>query len=122
MTASSSDTTSSPSHSPHQFAASGQETSKPRDEQVFRQQFRKGKYVSPVWKPNEMMWLARAWRVQYQGGSEDSIPSIEGAAASVGDVAAATGRGKTRADKDKKVAEFLNRHGVNRDAKTVGTK
>ncbi|CAI9762381.1 unnamed protein product [Fraxinus pennsylvanica] len=119
-TASSSDTTSSPSHSPHRFAASGQETSKPQDEQVFRQQFRKGKYVSPVWKPNEMLWLARAWRVQYQGGSEGSVSSVEGAAASVGETA--TGRGKTRADKDKEVADFLNRHGVNRDAKTAGTK
>ncbi|XP_022888334.1 uncharacterized protein LOC111403909 [Olea europaea var. sylvestris] len=121
-TASSSDTTSSPPHSPHRFTASGQETSKPPDEQVIRQQFRKGKYVSPVWKPNEMLWLARAWRVQYQGGSEGSGSSVEGAAASVGDMAAVTGRGKTRADKDKEVAEFLNRHGVNRDAKTAGTK
>ncbi|KAL2550300.1 Protein kinase superfamily protein [Forsythia ovata] len=124
LAASSSDTTSSPSHSPRRFcsAASGQETSKLEGEQIFRQQFRKGKYVSPVWKPNEMLWLARAWRVQYQGGSDGSGSSIEGAATAVGDVAAATGRGKTRADKDKEVAEFLNRHGVNRDAKTAGTK
>ncbi|KAL2458283.1 uncharacterized protein Fot_55760 [Forsythia ovata] len=58
--ASSLDTTSSPSHSPRWFyyAASGQETSKLEDEQIFRQQFINGKYVSPVWKPNEMLWLA----------------------------------------------------------------
>ncbi|KAL2527173.1 Protein kinase superfamily protein [Abeliophyllum distichum] len=75
--------------------------------------------------PMKCCGLARAWRVQYQGGSDGSGSSIEVAATAVGDVAAAaaaTGRGKTRADKDKEVAEFLNRHGVNRDAKTAGTK
>ncbi|CAI9092136.1 OLC1v1027309C1 [Oldenlandia corymbosa var. corymbosa] len=101
--ASSSDTASSPSHSPrpsHSVAST-------------HQQFRKGKYVSPVWKPNEMLWLARAWRVQYQGGvgSEGEGPGT-----------VTPSRGKTRADKDREVAEFLNRHGVERDAKTAGTK
>ena len=32
------------------------------------------------------------------------------------------GSGKTRADKDREVAEYLQKHGVNRDAKTAGTK
>lgn len=45
------------------------------------------------------------------------------AQATGGDAAMAPpGRGKTRAEKDREVAEFLNRHGVNRDAKTAGTK
>lgn len=35
---------------------------------------------------------------------------------------APSGRGKTRAEKDREVAEFLQRNGVNRDAKTAGTK
>ncbi|KAK2994271.1 hypothetical protein RJ640_022924 [Escallonia rubra] len=119
--ASSTDTASSPSQSPRPSSATGQqETDKPEVEQQYHQhQFRKGKYVSPVWKPNEMLWLARAWRVQYQGPTEDGERS--------GDVAAVqqppeTGRGKTRADKDREVADFLKRHGVNRDAKTAGTK
>ncbi|XP_024995903.1 uncharacterized protein LOC112529060 [Cynara cardunculus var. scolymus] len=106
--ASSSDTASSPSHSPRP-SVSGQETSKPEGEQQYTQhQLRKGKYVSPVWKPNEMLWLARAWRIQYQGGGGSS-GSVQG-------------RGKTRAEKDREVAEFLQRNGVNRDAKTAGTK
>ncbi|CAI9771869.1 unnamed protein product [Fraxinus pennsylvanica] len=77
--ASSSETTSSPSHSPLQFrsASFGQETSNPE----------------------------------------------EGAAFAVGDASTvATGRETTRADKDIEVAEFLNRHGVNRDAQTADTK
>ncbi|KAL7229621.1 hypothetical protein ACSBR2_008182 [Camellia fascicularis] len=129
--ASSSDTASSPSQSPRPSlsAASGQETSKPEGGDQFDHQFRKGKYVSPVWKPNEMLWLARAWRVQYQGGSGGSDGSgsssksepPQGAPATGADVAVPS-RGKTRADKDREVAEFLNRHGVNRDAKTAGTK
>ncbi|RVX08218.1 hypothetical protein CK203_017716 [Vitis vinifera] len=126
--ASSSDTASSPSHSPipSLSAASGQETNKPEGEH-FHQQFRKGKYVSPVWKPNEMLWLARAWRIQYQGGSDGSGSSSrseppEGAQGTGVDVAVLSVRGKTRADKDREVAEFLNRHGVSRDAKTAGTK
>ncbi|KAA8533801.1 hypothetical protein F0562_031318 [Nyssa sinensis] len=126
--ASSSDTASSPSHSPRPSlsAASGQET-KTEGEQ-FHHQFRKGKYVSPVWKPNEMLWLARAWRVQYQGGSDGSGSSSRNEQPDGGPVTGGeqlsnqAARGKTRADKDREVAEFLNRHGVNRDAKTAGTK
>lgn len=130
-TASSSDTASSPSHSPipSLSGASGQEGNKPEGEQ-FHQQFRKGKYVSPVWKPNEMLWLARAWRIQYQGGSDGSGSSsrnelsdnAQGGGGGGGDVAVLSVRGKTRADKDREVAEFLNGHGVSRDAKTAGTK
>lgn len=41
---------------------------------------------------------------------------------SAADEAMAPARGKTRAEKDREVAEYLNRHGVNRDAKTAGTK
>ncbi|KAJ4829749.1 hypothetical protein Tsubulata_043744 [Turnera subulata] len=129
--ASSSDTASSPANSPlpSLSAASGQETSKPEGEQVHHQ-FRKGKYVSPVWKPNEMLWLARAWRLQYQGASGDvsglssrAAPDHPEAALITGvDVPVQSTRGKTRADKDREVAEFLNRQGVNRDAKTAGTK
>ncbi|OMO85952.1 hypothetical protein CCACVL1_09911 [Corchorus capsularis] len=117
--ASSSDTASSPPHSPLPSSTSGgQETNKPEGEQ-FHHQFRKGKYVSPVWKPNEMLWLARAWRVQYQGGGG---ADGSGGGSSGGDVAGHSTRGKTRAEKDREVAEFLNRHGINRDAKTAGTK
>ena len=123
--ASSSNTASSPSHSPipSLSAASGQETNKPEGEQ-FHHQFRKGKYVSPVWKPNEMLWLARAWRIQYRGGSDSrSEPPESGqGGGGGGDAAALSVRGKTRADKDREVAEYLNRHGVCRDAKTAGTK
>ncbi|KAL2334551.1 hypothetical protein Fmac_015764 [Flemingia macrophylla] len=114
QTASSSDTTaSSPTQSP--IPSSGHEGSKQEGEQV-HQQLRKGKYVSPVWKPNEMLWLARAWKEQYQGGggSESSSRAEQGELG--------ISRGKTRADKDREVAEFLKRHGVNRDAKTAGTK
>ncbi|XP_027162593.1 uncharacterized protein LOC113763089 [Coffea eugenioides] len=121
VAASSSDTASSPSHSPRpsHSTASGHEAANPEGSLFQHQQFRKGKYVSPVWKPNEMLWLARAWRVQYQGGGGSELG--EGGAAA--DVAAtAPARGKTRADKDREVAEFLNRHGVSRDAKTAGTK
>lgn len=78
----------------------------------FQHKFRKGKYVSPVWKPNEMLWLARAWRVQYQNQGTGS-----GSGSGSGE-----GRGKTRAEKDREVAEFLNRHGINRDSKIAGTK
>ncbi|CAK7337147.1 unnamed protein product [Dovyalis caffra] len=128
--ASSSDTNSSPLQSPvpSLSAASAQETSKPEGEQ-YQHQFRKGKYVSPVWKPNEMLWLARAWRIQYQGGSDfplrtDQHPETTTGQVASGDavVAVQSTRGKTRADKDREVADFLNRHGVNRDAKTAGTK
>ncbi|MCD7461418.1 hypothetical protein HAX54_046085 [Datura stramonium] len=121
-TASSSDTASSPSHSPRPSSASGQEPSKSEGGEQVHQQFRKGKYVSPVWKPNEMLWLARAWKIQYQGGGGGELVHLEGSPGVAGGSAAAAGRGKTRADKDREVAEFLNRHGVNRDAKTAGTK
>ncbi|KAL4025245.1 hypothetical protein IC575_013625 [Cucumis melo] len=109
--ASSSDTTSSPSHSPLPARSKGE------GESQNQAQYRKGKYVSPVWKPNEMLWLARAWRVQYQGGGSSN--EIVG-----GTVVGQGGRGigKTRADKDREVAEYLQKHGVNRDAKTAGTK
>ncbi|MBA0732069.1 hypothetical protein Gogos_016182 [Gossypium gossypioides] len=124
--ASSSDAASSPPHSPLPSTTSGQETNKPEDQQ-FHHQFRKGKYVSPVWKPNEMLWLARAWRIQYQGGSDASGSSSRSGHQEIGpltgsDVAVQSTRGKTRADKDREVAEFLNKHGINRDAKTAGTK
>ncbi|KAJ6978145.1 hypothetical protein NC653_029902 [Populus alba x Populus x berolinensis] len=127
--ASSSDTNSSPLRSPvpSLSAASAQETSKP--EEAHQHQFRKGKYVSPVWKPNEMLWLARAWRFQYQGGSDltsrvEQLPETTTGQVTSGDTAIAvqSTRGKTRADKDREVAEFLNRHDVHRDAKTAGTK
>ncbi|KAK4799845.1 hypothetical protein SAY86_025210 [Trapa natans] len=139
-TASSSDTASSPtSQSPipagsgsAAAAGAGHEIGKPDrggsgelSNFHHHPQFRKGKYVSPVWKPNEMLWLARAWRIQYQGGSSESDPGALASAASAGggDTGTGlTGRGKTRAEKDREVAEFLNRHGVNRDAKTAGTK
>ncbi|PON88061.1 Protein kinase-like domain containing protein [Trema orientale] len=124
--ASSSDTASSPSHSLPSLSASGQDTSKPdlAGENPIHQQFRKGKYVSPVWKPNEMLWLARAWRVQYQGGSSPHNGSGSSSRAEPGgtDHLGSQTKGKTRADKDREVAEFLQRHGVNRDAKTAGTK
>ncbi|XP_073220338.1 uncharacterized protein [Cicer arietinum] len=114
-TASSSDTTSSPSHSPIPILSEGNKLLQ-ESEQV-HQQLRKGKYVSPVWKPNEMLWLARAWKEQYQTGSDSSSKTEQKNQTEFG-----MSRGKTRADKDKEVAEFLRRHGVNRDAKTAGTK
>ncbi|KAI3808194.1 hypothetical protein L1987_24141 [Smallanthus sonchifolius] len=121
--ASSSDTASSPSHSPRP-SVSGKEISKSEGDQQYS--LRKGKYVSPVWKPNEMLWLARAWRVQYQGGggsdnAPENLTTMEPRTAT-GAPSQLQGRGKTRAEKDKEVAEFLNRNGVNRDAKTAGTK
>ncbi|XP_022714859.1 uncharacterized protein LOC111274461 [Durio zibethinus] len=124
--ASSSDTASSPPSSPLPSTTSGQETNKPEGEQ-FHNQFRKGKYVSPIWKPNEMLWLARAWRIQYQGGSDASgsssrIVHQETGHVTGSDAAVQSTRSKTRADKDRAVAEFLNKHGISRDAKTAGTK
>ncbi|CAN8302237.1 unnamed protein product [Cochlearia groenlandica] len=86
-------------------------TEKHQETESFHHKFRKGKYVSPVWKPNEMLWLARAWRLQYQNQSQVTVSG-----------SGSEGRGKTRAEKDKEVAEFLNRHGVNRDSKIAGTK
>lgn len=70
--ASSSDTTSSPCHSPLPSTArnkggGGGGGGEGESQNQNQPQFRKGKYVSPVWKPNEMLWLARAWRLQYQG-------------------------------------------------------
>lgn len=117
--ASSSDTASSPLHSPIPSLSGGQETSKPEGAEPHHQ-LRKGKYVSPVWKPNEMLWLAKAWRIQYQSGVDGSdLPSrIDTQEATATQIT----RGKTRADKDREVADFLNRHGVIRDAKTAGTK
>ena len=67
--ASSSDTTSSPSHSPLPLTTGN----KGEGESQNQPQYRKGKYVSPVWKPNEMLWLARAWRVQYQGRTKQLL-------------------------------------------------
>lgn len=78
-----------------------------------------------------MLWLARAWRIQYQGGggsngsgSSSRVDHHQPESTGQGEVAAAaqSTRAKTRADKDREVAEFLQRHGVNRDAKTSGTK
>ncbi|KAL8253201.1 hypothetical protein R6Q59_036894 [Mikania micrantha] len=126
---STSDTTSPPLNSPRP-SVSGQETNKPGDQlehQYTQHQLRKGKYVSPVWKPNEMLWLARAWRLQYQSGST-ADSRIDKASVTVEPNVIETvqshqhGRGKTRAAKDREVAEFLQRNGVNRDAKTAGTK
>ncbi|KAI3762427.1 hypothetical protein L1987_52857 [Smallanthus sonchifolius] len=121
--ASSSDTASSPSHSPRP-SVSGPEISKSESDQQYS--LRKGKYVSPVWKPNEMLWLARAWRFQYQGGSgsdnaPENLTTME-PKLTTGLPSQLQGRGKTRAEKDKEVAQYLNRNGVNRDAKTAGTK
>ncbi|KAK9724524.1 hypothetical protein RND81_05G079400 [Saponaria officinalis] len=97
----------SPTDSPDTPSSSSAHQSDPTKQQ--QQQLRKGKYVSPVWKPNEMLYLAKAWRAQYLGPGPE--PGEAG-----------PGRGKTRAEKDKEVAEYLARHGVNRDAKTAGTK
>lgn len=91
-----------------------------REQEQVHQQLRKGKYVSPVWKPNEMLWLARAWKEQYHGGSGGGGGDSSSSRAEQTELG--MGRGKTRADKDREVAEFLKRHGVNRDAKTAGTK
>ncbi|KAI3751755.1 hypothetical protein L2E82_22846 [Cichorium intybus] len=118
---SSSDTTSSPSHLPHLYV-SGQETDKLENEQQYsHHQLRKGKYVSLVWKPNEMLWLAKAWRVQYQGGggmlgsdhaSENLNPiTIEGNVITPTPPSQLQGRGKTRVEKDREVAEFLQKMG-----------
>ncbi|KDP22357.1 hypothetical protein JCGZ_26188 [Jatropha curcas] len=124
--ASSSDTASSPTHSPLTSPSAGQEPIKPEGQQLHHQ-LRKGKFVSPVWRPNEMLWLARAWRVQYQGGydgygSSSRTDHAETAQTAGLDITVQSTRGKTRADKDREVAEFLQRHGINRDAKTAGTK
>ncbi|KAK6926317.1 hypothetical protein RJ641_008036 [Dillenia turbinata] len=125
---SSSDTASSPSHSPRETSKGEERSGDQFQYQHHHQQLRKGKYVSPVWKPNEMLWLARAWRVQYQGGGGSGFDG-SGSGQYVSEVGTdvvlgpqTTTRGKTRADKDREVAEYLNRHGVNRDAKTAGTK
>ncbi|KAM5557213.1 hypothetical protein ABKV19_024548 [Rosa sericea] len=125
--ASSSDTASSPPHSPlpSLSATSGQDTTKTEGEEqnpsLHRSQFRRGKYVSPVWKPHEMLWLAKAWRAVYQSqGSDGSGSSSRTEHHS--DITGQPTRAKTRADKDKEVAEFLQKNGINRDAKTAGTK
>ncbi|CAL5185082.1 unnamed protein product [Lathyrus oleraceus] len=118
LAASSSDTTSSQSLDHLSPMPSQEFGNKQELEQQVHQQLRKGKYVSPVWKPNEMLWLARAWKEQYQTGSDSSQQQQQQQQQSE----LGMSRGKTRADKDKEVAEFLNKHGVNRDAKTAGTK
>lgn len=71
-----------------------------------------------------MLWLARAWRVQYQGGSGGSDGGSGSSSLRTERHSDLTpqARNKTRADKDKEVAEFLQSQGVNRDAKTAGTK
>ncbi|GMH29542.1 hypothetical protein Nepgr_031385 [Nepenthes gracilis] len=129
--ASSSETTSSQSPSPSPRPAQDPTgNSKPAIGDQFpthhHLQLRKGKYVSPVWKPHEMLWLARAWRFQYQAGTSGSSGNGFNEAGGGGDQVAVTGhgggRGKSRSEKDREVAEFLKRHGVNRDAKTAGTK
>jgi hypothetical protein len=117
LAASSSETTSSQSHD-HLSPMPCQEGNK-HEEQV-HQQLRKGKYVSPVWKPNEMLWLARAWKEQFQTGSDSSSRTEQQQQQQQNELGIS--RGKTRADKDKEVAEFLNKHGVSRDAKTAGKK
>ncbi|KAK6936375.1 hypothetical protein RJ641_033405 [Dillenia turbinata] len=124
---SSSDTASSPSQSPRE-TSKGDEGSGDQFQHHHQQQLRKGKYVSPVWKPNEMLWLARAWRIQYQGGGGSGFDG-SGSGQYLSEVGTdvfsgptTTTRGKTRADKDREVAEYLNRHGVNRDSKIAGTK
>ncbi|EOA14436.1 hypothetical protein CARUB_v10027639mg [Capsella rubella] len=109
VTASSTETAGS---SPPDQEATNSEKQQQAETESFQHKFRKGKYVSPVWKPNEMLWLARAWKVQYQNQATGS-----GSGSGSGE-----GRGKTRAEKDREVAEFLNRHGINRDSKIAGTK
>ncbi|GAB2265307.1 hypothetical protein Dimus_000371 [Dionaea muscipula] len=139
-TASSSDTTSSPSPSPRPGGTAGGLEKQAGEGEPSPTlsgppaQLRKGKYVSPVWKPNEMLWLARAWRVQYQGGHADvQSPNEGGGGGGGGDQVGVSvmgggggggggGRGKSRSEKDREVAEYLKRHGVNRDAKTAATK
>ncbi|KAF6160258.1 hypothetical protein GIB67_019027 [Kingdonia uniflora] len=83
-------------------------------------QLRKGKYVSPVWKPVEMLWLARAWRAQYQW--QQHHQQQQGGGISSDAATETSGKSRTRADKDREVAEFLQINGVARDAKTAGTK
>lgn len=68
-----------------------------------------------------MLWLAKAWRAVYQSQGSDGSGSssrIEHHS----DISGQPSRAKTRADKDKEVAEFLQKNGINRDAKTAGTK
>ncbi|XP_021730187.1 uncharacterized protein LOC110697151 [Chenopodium quinoa] len=113
------DSSSSPSLSPIPSSTGQELTNKQENQQQQQQQFRKGKYVSPVWKPHEMLWLAKAWRAQYQG---DGSGLGSGSGFGYDSVGGSGGRGKTRAEKDREVAEFLNKYGVNRDAKTAGTK
>lgn len=66
-----------------------------------------------------MLWLARAWRVQYHGGGGGTS---DGGGSGTTSTGTGGGRGKSRGDKDREVAEYLKRNGVNRDAKTAGTK
>ncbi|KAH9307517.1 hypothetical protein KI387_035428, partial [Taxus chinensis] len=71
-----------------------------------------------------MLWLARAWRIQYLGDPSKSSQQQELLDGScLVDLSFHSAKqNKCRADKDREVAEFLNKHGVNRDAKTAGTK
>lgn len=113
------DSSSSPSLSPIPSSSSQEPTNRQQEQQ--QQQYRKGKFVSPVWKPHEMLWLAKAWRAQYQG-DVSGLGSGSGSGFGFESGGGGGGRGKTRAEKDREVAEYLNKHGVNRDAKTAGTK
>lgn len=115
--ASSSDTAaSSPSHPSlsGSAASAGQECtniSEAAGDQEQQLHMRKGKIVSPPWKPNEALWLARAWRIQYEGSSKTTPQEAGGRSGT-----------KTRAEKDQQVSDYLKSHGVNRDAKQAGTK
>lgn len=64
-----------------------------------------------VWK----YFIVQFYILFVGGGSDDG-------GGAVGGTTAGRGGGKTRADKDREVAEYLQKHGVNRDAKTAGTK
>ncbi|XP_074284589.1 uncharacterized protein LOC141609440 [Silene latifolia] len=110
-----------PGPGPQQSPTSPDTSSSPSAQEFSKQQLRKGKFVSPVWKPHEMLWLAKAWRAQYQD-STTSASSVSLSGDGSGSGGGGGGRGKTRAEKDKEVAEFLMKEGVNRDAKTAGTK
>ncbi|KAL5727807.1 hypothetical protein ACHQM5_000956 [Ranunculus cassubicifolius] len=124
VTPSTTDSTPSPTNNPQlqptHSSSSPTHSSETNKSERVHSQLRKGKYVSPVWKPIEMLWLARAWRVQYQGAAVDTTTSTS--TSTDVHLANAPSKGKTRAEKDREVAEFLNLHGVNRDAKTAGTK
>lgn len=83
---------------------------------------RKGKHVSPVWKPYEMLMLAKGWHLLYKTPSSSSSVPAPSRSANSDHSGRGTTINKSRAEKDRVVAEFLNRHGVERDAKAAGTK